>query len=106
MISSRFSGKRILLANSNHGKQLLNWHVRGEHFARALGLEIETFSMLKLHPYTIFPYLDRKLEKRDPTLMQFYEILGEKIASCDMFTHYNGALIHPELMHQFKQLKI
>jgi spore maturation protein CgeB len=38
--------------------------------------------------------------------MRLYDTLGEKIMDSDVFIHYNGALIHPEFLAQFKQLKI
>jgi spore maturation protein CgeB len=62
--------------------------------------------MADYHPYTIFPKLDRLWRKRDPVLMKLYEALGTAINECDVFIHYNGALIHPEFLNQFKKLKI
>ena len=67
---------------------------------------MNTFGMRDLYPYTIFPRLDRAWRRRDTALMEFYEVLGEKIDQCDVFIHYNGALIHPEFLSQFNQLKI
>lgn len=71
-----------------------------------LGYDLSLFCMTDYHPYTIFPYLDRKWRKRDPELMKLYEALGEAIDACDVFIHYNGALIHPEFLQQFDKLKI
>ncbi|WP_179147476.1 glycosyltransferase family protein [Cylindrospermopsis raciborskii] len=97
---------KIFIAHSNSGQQLLDWHARRENCARNLGYKIETMAMMDYHPYTIFPYLDKKWKKRDTVLMRFYEKLGEKIADSDIFIHYNGALIHPKFLQQFTQLKI
>lgn len=97
---------KILIAHSNSGQHLMQWHNRRERVARDLGYQVKTLAMSKYHPYTIFPYLDRKWQKRDSSLMRLYEILGREIADCDIFIHYNGALIHPEFMAQFNKLKI
>lgn len=99
-------GKRILLAHSNVGVQMKRWHDRRQISANRLGFDLTTFCMSDLHPYTIFPQLDLKWRRRDAALMKLYEVLGKKIAESDVFIHYNGALIHPEFLAQFKQLKI
>jgi hypothetical protein len=106
MTASLSKGKRILLAHSNSGMATMNWHQRRQQIARYMGYSIENFCMSDLHPYTIFPYLDKKWKKRDPALMRLYDVLGEKITECDVFIHYNGALIHPDFLDQFKVLKI
>lgn len=98
--------KRILLAHSNSGAQMKDWHNRRELSARRLGYDLATFCLTDLHPYTIFPYLDKKWRHRDRALMKLYDLLGEKIAAVDIFIHFNGALIHPEFLAQFRQLKI
>jgi hypothetical protein len=94
--------KKILLAHSNHGEFLANWHENRKDVANELGYNLQNFKMIDYHPYTIFPYLDRKWKKKDYTLMKFYEKLGESINDCDVFIHYNGALIHPQFLEQFK----
>lgn len=99
-------GKKILLAHSNVGTQMQQWHARRQASATQQGYKLSTFSMCEHHPYTIFPQLDQKWRKKDAALMKLYEVLGEKIDNCDIFIHYNGALIHPEFLAQFKQLKI
>ena len=72
-----------------------------------MGYDISIFPMSDYYPQVlIFPYLDRKWRKRDPMLMKFYEALGNAIDQCDIFIHYNGSLIHPEFLQQFKKLKI
>lgn len=105
-VQNNLKTKRILLAHSNTGAQMKLWHLRREVSARRLGYNLATFCMSDLHPYTVFPYLDRKWQRRDPDLMRLYDALGEKITESDIFIHYNGALIHPEFLSQFKQLKI
>ncbi len=104
--SEQLKDKRILLAHSNAGAHKKHWHRSREISAKTLGYNLSTFCMSDLQPYTIFPRLDKKWRKKDATLMKLYEVLGEKIDSCDVFIHYNGAMIHPEFLAQFKQLKI
>lgn len=99
-------GKRILLAHSNVSTQMKLWHARRQASATKLGYDLSTFCMTDHHPYVIFPQLDKKWRQRDAALMRLYELLGEKIDSCDVFIHYNGALIHPEFLAQFKKIKI
>jgi hypothetical protein len=82
------------------------WHQRREQVARGLGYALDTFCMTDLHPYINFPALDRRWRRRDPALMRLYEVLGQRIADVDVFIHYNGALIHPEFIAQFRQLKV
>jgi hypothetical protein len=103
---NNLKAKRIFLAHSNTGAHMKQWHMKREMSAKKLGYNLETFCMTDLYPYTTFPSLDKKWRKRDPDLMKFYEILGERINLSDIFIHYNGALIHPEFLEQFKQLKI
>lgn len=98
--------RRILLAHSNTGAHMRTWHLRRERVARDLGYLIDTFCMTDLHPYINFPALDRRWRRRDPALMRLYEALGQRIADADIFIHFNGALLHPEFVAQFKQLKI
>ena len=98
--------QRILLAHSNAGDALLDWHARRAQSAIALGYDLSLFSMSEHYPYTIFPYLDRLWRKREPRLMRFYEVLGKAIDACDVFIHYNGAMIHPEFLAQFDKLSI
>src|SRR2546423_1345970 len=57
-------------------------------------------------PNAIFPLLDRYWRRRDAALMSFYDLLGKAIDSCDVFIHYNGALVHPEFLEQFNKLTI
>jgi spore maturation protein CgeB len=98
--------KKILLAHSNSGTFLHDWHRRRQASAVSLGYNLSTFEMSNYQSYTIFPYLDKLWHKRDYKLMKFYEVLGESILGCDVFIHFGGALIHPEFIRQFKQLKI
>lgn len=98
--------RRILLAHSNTGIHMRDWHQRREQVARSLGYQLDTFCMTDLHPYINFPVLDRLWRRRDPALMRLYEALGQRIADVDVFIHYNGALIHPEFIAQFRQLKV
>ena len=101
-----FKEKKILLAHSNQGDAMDAWHERRRVSAVEMGYNISLFKMSDYHPYTIFPYLEKLWKKRDPVLMKFYEKLGEAIDKCDIFIHYNGALIHPEFLQQFKKIKI
>ena len=101
-----FEDKKILMAHSNSGEHRYNWHQRRQESARQLGYDLSIFAMAEYHPYTIFPYLEREWKRRDKKLMRFYDALGEAINSCDIFIHYNGALIHPEFLEQFHKIKI
>jgi len=99
------SSRRVLLAHSNVG-HMLDWHERRRQSALRLGYNIKFLSMSEYHPYTIFPYLEKKWRRRDPALMGLYDVLGRQIDDCDIFIHFNGALIHPEFLEQFRQVKI
>ena len=101
-----YKTKKILLAHSNKGDEMINWHNRRELTANRLGYNLKTFNMAEHFSYTIFPKLDKKWRKKDYDLLKFYELLGEKIDRCDVFIHYNGALIHPDFLNQFKKVKI
>jgi len=101
-----FARQKILLAHSNVGDTMLRWHERRRRAAVALGYELSVFDMSDFHPYIIFPRLDKLWRRRDAALMRLYDGLGEAIAACDVFIHYNGALIHPEFLEQFNQLTI
>jgi spore maturation protein CgeB len=104
---SNFKDKKILLAHSNNGIWMNQWHEKRKTSAMSLGYKIDNFQMSEFYPYTIFPYLDKKWKKGDKELLKFYEKLGYKIDECDIFIHYNGALIHPEFLEQFRdKLKI
>ena len=70
--------KKILLAHSNAGKLMHQWHERRCSAALALGYNITNFSMSEFHPYTIFPYLDKLWKKGDKKLLTLYEALGKK----------------------------
>lgn len=94
------------MAHSNAGQHRHDWHNRRKQSANDLGYNLSLFSMTEFHEYTIFPYLDRKWKMRDKKLMTLYEKLGNEIDKCDIFIHYNGALIHPEFLEQFKKIKI
>jgi spore maturation protein CgeB len=97
---------KILMAHSNKGSHRLDWHNRRKQSAYDLGYNMSLFSLTDFHDYTIFPYLDRKWKQRDKKLMKLYEKLGQEIEKCDIFIHYNGALIHPYFLEQFKKIKI
>lgn len=98
--------KRFLLAHSNVGDFLHQWHDRRKAWALLLGYNVTNFSISEYLPPTIFPYLDRMWRKRDRKLMNLYEALGKRIEECDIFIHYNGAMIHPEFLDQFKKIKV
>lgn len=100
------TGQRILLAHSNVGPAMREWHDRRRRAAGRQGFAVTVFDLTAYHPYTIFPYLDRLWRRRDPALMRLYEALGEALEAADVFIHYNGALIHPEFLSQFRQLTI
>lgn len=100
------NSQKILLAHSNVGETALRWHDRRHRAALALGYDVSMFRIADYHPYTIFPKLDRLWRKRDPALMRLYEALGAAIDACDVFIHYNGALVHPEFLQQFDKLTI
>jgi Glycosyl transferases group 1 len=101
-----FTSQRLLLAHSNSGPTTLAWHERRRLTASSLGYDLSVFSTADYHPYTIFPYLDKLWRRRDPKLMRMYDALGKAIDACDVFIHYNGALIHPEFLRQFDKLTI
>ncbi|MFN3666187.1 MAG: glycosyltransferase, partial [Sediminibacterium sp.] len=98
--------KKILMAHSNSGAHRRDWHQRRQKSANQIGYNLSIFAMTDYHPYTIFPYLERKWKRRDRKLMTMYDALGNAIEDCDIFIHYNGALIHPEFLEQFKKIKI
>lgn len=98
--------RRILLVHSNTGDHMRAWHERRERVARGLGFKLDTFCLTDLHPYINFRALDRLWRRRDPALMRLYEALGQRIADAEVFIHYNGVLVHPEFVGQFKQLKV
>ena len=99
---SNFKDKKILLAHSNSGSLMNKWHEHRKETAISLGYKMKNFSMSDYHPYNIFPQLDKKWRRKDKDLMLFYERLGSEINDCDIFIHYNGALIHPDFLAQFK----
>jgi spore maturation protein CgeB len=99
-------GKKILLAHSNQGAGMHTWHERRRISALNMGYNVSLFSMTQYLPYTIFPYLEKKWKKRDSDLMKLYDELGKAIDVCDIFIHFNGALIHPEFLEQFKKIKV
>lgn len=101
-----FTSQKILFAHSNVGATTLAWHERRRCMASVLGYDMRVLNMAEMHPYTIFPKLDRLWKRRDPQLMRMYDVLGKAIAACDIFIHYNGALIHPEFLAQFEKPKI
>jgi hypothetical protein len=97
--------KNILFFHSNKGDFLHRWHNNRIKVARNLGYEIENFSVSSYYDkHFTFPTLERKWKKRDKNLLKFYDILGEKISNCDIFIHFNGAMIHPEFIEQFKDV--
>ncbi len=102
MSNEALKAQRILLAHSNVGSFMHDWHERRRVAAVDLGYNLSVFSLSDYHPYITFPALDRKWRRRDRTLMTLYEALGKAIDECDVFIHFNGALIHPEFIDQFK----
>lgn len=98
--------KKILIAHSNQGKWLQQWHQNRVDVANEMGYNVNLFNMTDHYSYTIFPYLDKKWKKRERRLMEFYDKLGEAISSSDIFIHYNGALIHPGFLEQFNNFKV
>jgi hypothetical protein len=98
--------QKILLAHSNIGETVLRWHDRRYQAALKLGYDVSMFRMADYHPHTTFPKLDTLWRKRDQALMRLYDALGAAIDACDVFIHYNGALVHPEFLQQFNKLTI
>ncbi|QWD00754.1 glycosyltransferase family 1 protein [Polynucleobacter paneuropaeus] len=98
--------KKILIAHSNTGAHVRNYHNRRELAAKEMGFKLETLSMADFFPYMTFPKLDRLWKMRDKQLMNFYELLGNSIDNSDIFIHLNGSGIHPDFLSQFRQLKI
>ena len=98
--------RKILFAHTNSGRGMMHWHELRAKSARSLGYDITLFAMADHFPHTIFPYLDKLWRKRDRSLMRFYDVLGAAIDACDVFIHYNGALVHPQFLAQFDKLTI
>lgn len=98
--------KKILVAHSNTGLHVRQYHARRESITNAMGYNVSTLAMADFFPYVTFPQLDRLWRRRNKGLMEFYEMLGKKIDQCDIFLHMNGALIHPDFLSQFKKLKV
>lgn len=98
--------KRFLLVNSNSSNFMHKWHDRRRATALSLGYNLTNFSTSEYLQYTIFPYLDKMWKNREKKLMNLYEVLGQRIDECDIFIHYNGAMIHPEYLDQFNKIKI
>ncbi len=82
---------------------MAGWHERRRLSAIELGYKLSVFSLSDHHPYITFPALDRRWRKRDRALMAMYEVLGKAIDECDVFIHFNGLLIHPDFLAQFKR---
>jgi hypothetical protein len=98
--------KKILIAHSNTGVHVRNYHIRREQVATNMGFRVTTLPMADYSPYMTFPKLDRLWKKRDRRLMDFYDFLGNSIDKSDIFIHMNGSGVHPEFLNQFRQLKI
>jgi spore maturation protein CgeB len=98
--------KRVLLAHSNVGPHLREWHERRRKVATELGYDVTNFSLAEYMPFVPFPVLNRKWKRRDRRLMALYDALGPAIAESDVFVHYNGAMIHPGFLSQFSQTKV
>ena len=64
-----YKTKKILLAHSNHGDEMIKWHNRRELTAKRLGYDFTTFNMTGHFPYTIFPKLDKMWKKKDSELL-------------------------------------
>lgn len=105
-MTDQLKSKKMLLVHSNTSLNMRLWHERKCLSARKLGYDLSVFDMSEYMKPTIFPYLDKMWRKRDPQLMRLYDVLGQRIDTCDVFIHYNGALIHPKFLEQFNCIKI
>lgn len=106
MVNNDLKSKKILLAHSNDSLNMRFWHEQKCASARNLGYNLSLFNMAKYINPTMFPDLDRMWKKRAPALMKLYDFLGPLLDNCDIFIHYNGALIHPAFLAQFSCVKI
>lgn len=97
---------RILVAHSNVGQHLHAWHERRKESGTKLGYDITNFSLAEHLSFVPFPVLNRMWKQRHQGLMGLYDALGKAINDCDIFVHYNGAMIHPDFLAQFSQLKV
>lgn len=100
------SSPKVLVAHSNVGAHLHEWHERRRQSGIELGYDVTNFSMASHLSYVPFPKLDRLWKMRDRRLMALYDALGRAISECEILVHYNGAMIHPEFLAQFGQFKV
>ena len=106
----RTSPLRYLVAYCAYGEEIQRKYETfiGRHQLR--GFDVEGFCVtpptLNHRQWLPFYELERRWERKDPTLLSMYEALEEKLRLKDIFIVFNGANVHPDFLRNLSTYNV
>jgi spore maturation protein CgeB len=90
--------KKILLFHTNSQLPEQKWHLDRAKTWTAIGYQTEVVTLPKNLKFRYFKPLEKLWLSNDEDLLNFYKLLINKINQCDLFIHFGGGMIYPEIL--------
>lgn len=90
--------KKITLFHTNNQFKEKLWHENRAAVWTKMGYETEIVTLPEDLSFRYFKSLQRLWNKEDEILLNFYSYLLDKINQSDIFIHFGGGMIYPEII--------
>ena len=90
--------KKILLFHTNTEVTEQNWHLERAKVWTSMGCPTEILTLPKNLKFSYFKPLEKLWLNKDKVLLNFYDTLIDKINNSDIFLHFGGGMIYPEVL--------
>jgi len=92
--------KKVLYFHTNSQLSEQIWHAQRAKTWTAMGYHTEVVTLPKNLEFRYYKSLEKQWLNDDQDLLNFYHVLVSKINQCDLFIHFNGGMIYPEILKQ------
>tara|TARA_B110000114_G_scaffold96800_1_gene102027 strand:- start:89 stop:1108 length:1020 start_codon:yes stop_codon:yes gene_type:complete len=92
--------KKILFFHTNSQLPEQIWHSERAKTWTDIGYDTEVVTLPKNLKFRYFKPLEKLWLSNDQDLLNFYAVLINKINQCDLFIHFGGGMIYPEILKQ------
>ena len=90
--------RKILLFHTNYEIPEQKWHLDRAKTWSSMGYQTEVITLPENLKFRYFKKLEKLWLKNDKDLLNFYETLICKINQCNIFIHFGGGMIYPEIL--------
>lgn len=91
---------KILLFHTNSNANEKKWHIERSRIWTDYGYDTEVITTPIEIKFDYFNILNKRYLNNEKSLFNFYKLLLDKINKVDLFIHFGGAMIHPDIVQK------